>query len=188
MLDPSRGEQDSQLGSEIILVFKTFDQISVKHGHWDIRVWYYLTQNLYRKGHESILVGRYEGVAFKYGMCEGVWDECEKYVMGWMKWWGWKEKEKGEGGRGEKERNLTNQVQGHLYQNEPRANNFASQNIQTRQTQSINWGHLFTEVYNTFVIVTAHKQVCANQKITSQSHILNAYLPTGMVNFYGAQM
>ena len=33
VLDPSRGEQDSQLGFEIILVFKTFGQINMKHGH-----------------------------------------------------------------------------------------------------------------------------------------------------------
>ena len=41
-------------------------------------------------------------------------------------------KDEGEGGRGEEnKRNLKYQVQGHLYQNEPRANNFSSQNIQT---------------------------------------------------------
>ena len=60
---------------------------------------------------------------------------------------------------------FNSQVQeGHLYQNEPRAkgsNKYKSSN-EVIQQQS---GHcnLFTEVLDTFVIVTAHKQVCANQ-------------------------
>ncbi len=33
VLGPSRGEQDSQLGFQIVLVSKTFGQINVKQGH-----------------------------------------------------------------------------------------------------------------------------------------------------------
>ena len=70
-------------------------------------------------------------------------------------------------GEGRKEESNTNlQVQGHLYQNEPRA---IQTSLQTQMNQlQFKWNStdLFTEVSNTFVIVTAHKQVCANQ----QSH------------------
>ena len=88
--------------------------------------------NIYVKGHESILVGRCEGVAFRYGICEKcvrcVWNVCDE-MIGVMK--AEMKKDKGEGGGAKNKRNLKFQVQGHLYQNEPRANNFRSQNIRT---------------------------------------------------------
>ena len=88
-------------------------------------------------------------------MCE--WDDVWKWVKENERW----------GGEGRKEERNTNlQVQGHLYQNEPRVIQTSSQ-TQMNQLQ-FRWysTDLFTEVSNTFVIVTAHKQVCANQ----QSH------------------
>ena len=72
--------------------------------------------------------------------------------------------------RSRKEEWNTNlQVQGHLYQNEPRA---IQTSLQTQMNQlQFKWNStdLFTEVSNTFVIVTAHKQVCANQQIEAVS-------------------
>ena len=61
--------------------------------------------NIYVKGHESILVGRREGVAFRYGICEMcvrcAWNVCDE-MIGVMK--SEMEKDKGEGGRGEKQK------------------------------------------------------------------------------------
>ena len=132
-------------------------------GHWDLRVWYDLTQYIIQ-GHESILVGETEGVTFKWCvMCVSMWMRCVSEMMFGNEW----KRMRGEGGEGRKEERNTNlQVQGHLYQNEPRVIQTSSQ-TQMNQLQ-FRWysTDLFTEVSNTFVIVTAHKQVCANQ----QSH------------------
>ena len=55
--------------------------------------------------------------------------------------------------------------QGRLYPNEPRANKSVS--IQVPRIQHI-CTSIFTEASNTCVIATAHKQVCANQKVDSK--------------------
>ena len=73
-------------GFRVELMFKTFGRLNVKQGHWDLRVWYDLTQYIIQ-GHESILVGEIEGVAFRlvYHVCVDTnevckWGDCEKWV------------------------------------------------------------------------------------------------------------
>lgn len=60
-------------------------------------------------------------------------------------------------------------VQGHLYQNEPRANKFKQHGELNISGSKVKWWSdlwdLFTEVLNTFVLVTVHKQVCADQNV-----------------------
>ena len=144
-------------------MFKTFGRLNVKQGHWDLRVWYDLTQYIIQ-GHESILVGEIEGGAFKlvYHVCVNTnevcrWDDVGKWVKKEMRW----------GREGRKEEWSTKLwVQGHLYQNEPRASKTFHKHKQINFNPSRYQLTSSQRCQTLFVIVTAHKQVCANQ----QSH------------------
>ena len=116
-----------------------------------------LTQNQsWNRGHQWILEGSVEGVTFETGkiqkkMC--VYEVCT-FMYRWkcvddMRWggMGWFFSSTGK--------------RGTCTQNWPQVN----KSFQLKQFKSKSSGQgLFTEASNTFVIVTAHKQVCANRK------------------------
>ena len=131
---------------------KLMVETNVEIGHWDHWVWQYLPLPQGEGkcgGHEWILVGRLEGGWWNYTTYE------EMKV--WMKWrcGGWGENFSLESGT-----------------RAPVTKWSTSGRVKTNQLResvasevSYNFWYLFTKVLHTFVSVTAHTQVCANQQL-----------------------